>query len=134
MGAHIDSPSPVLQKCKKPAVKPEGFTEYSRRQSPRFLRAPPPVDRPTNHPTLKPSQNLSAGDSVDGMKRQVAANGLAFKFGKDPCALSGRIVLGGWPTGGAARKRRGLCRRLKPGEKAAGSGLDWTNRWLINPP
>jgi hypothetical protein len=30
---------------------------------------------PVNHPTLKASQNLSAGESVDGMKCHVATNG-----------------------------------------------------------
>src|SRR5438128_7216305 len=38
--------------------------------------------------------------------------GLPFRFAKDSCAPSGRIVLDGLPTGGVARKRRGLCRRL----------------------
>src|SRR2546425_10573040 len=58
-----------------PAIpKPEGFTEYSRRQSPRFLRATPPVSHPprTTRPeraqeffaNLNPSPFSSPGGNV----------------------------------------------------------------------
>jgi hypothetical protein len=43
--------------------KPDGFTEYSRRQCPsrRAGRATPPVSSPSIHLTLKASQSLSHG-------------------------------------------------------------------------
>src|SRR5207245_7058434 len=60
------------QKSEEAAVKPEGFTEYSRRQSPPWAGAAAGWHS-RNRPTLKASQSPSATHSVGQVKDHVAA-------------------------------------------------------------
>jgi hypothetical protein len=116
------------------AKNPEGFQNVAGGKA-RILRATPPVSSPSNQPTLKASQNLNLRDSVARMKhRACAASSEAglqnrpsydavFVYGYTGARslrireeilppLQGGFVFAGRLTGGVARKKRALCRRL----------------------
>ncbi|HEY3131803.1 MAG TPA: hypothetical protein VGL91_20275 [Acidobacteriota bacterium] len=49
----------------RPAVKPEGFTEYGRRQSPPLLRESPPVGHPDKPSDAERVAEPQSGLNVD---------------------------------------------------------------------
>ena len=89
------------------STKPEGFTEYSRRQSPRPLRAPPPVGIPPK--TIRPER---AKEFFANLKLQQMFHSTALSVAMMLCDAFSV----GWFTGTVnrrrRRKRRWLCRRL----------------------
>ena len=103
-----------------PLKKPEGFLEYSRRQSARFWRATPPVDSAIKQPdpAQRGSHNVCAKDYARRMRRRALAASAQIVFS--------RLFRAVWFCGPADRRHRSQ----KNARFAAGYILQTFQIWL----